>query len=166
MGLALLALGPLLQAHDPYEITADFRSDAKYVELRVTFARQTAMKVAREETNGRAQFGPNQFEEVRPALEKCARRVLVLSSAEGGADDRPVELVELTASLTPESDIEFRAVYARPAVTKLNFEAPFLRALEDPGYVAIVHWIHEGRVAREARLHRDSPRIALTVPPP
>lgn len=165
--LALFAATlPVLRAHDPYEITAEFRSDAKYVELRVTFARQTAMKVARAEANGRIQFGPNQFEEVRPALEKCARRVFALRTGDNAATAATaLEPIELGAALTPESDIEFRLLYARPAANTVRFEAGFLRDLEDPGYVAIVQWIHEHRVVTEHRIHRDAPSVALPVPP-
>lgn len=157
--LAACAAAPAALAHDPYEITSDLRVETKHLELRVTFARLTALKVAAPETGGRKQFGPNQFDEVKAALEQCARRAIRLSVA-----GQPLAPSEVEASLTIESDIEFRLVLPRPAAGPVRFEAAFLRDLEDPGYAAVVQVIHRRKVIKHELLRRDAPVAELALP--
>ncbi|HEX2855696.1 MAG TPA: hypothetical protein VHO24_20845 [Opitutaceae bacterium] len=155
----LVVTATAVLAHDPLEITADVRLAGEWMEVTITQSRFTALALCAEATGGRKTFGPNQFDEVKPALEKCARGVFPVSVA--GRKLVP-KLVE--ATLTRESDIEFRLVFPRPAKGPVQLDAALLRTLKDPGYGVLVTVIADHALVVRRTLHVDDSTMEAALP--
>lgn len=125
-------LGPVrASAHDPFEISTDAHSDASGLKVHTTLSLATAGRICLPAAAPSRRLMAQDFSTFRGQLERCARDFYALGS--GG---KPLPLLSLALSLSPEDDLEIRAVYARPTLSPLSFEAVGLRGL--PAVAGIV----------------------------
>lgn len=125
LGIALGALAPArASAHDPLEITTDAHLDAAGLNLHTTLSLDTAARACLSGAAPARRLVAADFPPLRARLERCARDFYALGS--GG---KPLSLLSLSLSLSPEDDLELRARYARPSESPLSFEASGLTRL-------------------------------------
>ena len=130
--LALLcALIPTARAHDPFEA---FHSATLYpdrLELVVTMAQSTVLKLIDSTANIPA-LTPENLSTHHPRLVRAAVLLFILTSAK-----KQLSAHAANVELTEENDLIFRVTYPRPAPGKLYFSAAYLRNLGD-GYGGII----------------------------
>ena len=119
------------RAHDPYEAfhTAIVHPDR--LELIVTMAQSTALKLL-DPTAKIPALTPENLATHRPRLVREAALLFILTSARKQLTARAA-----TIELTEENDLIFRVTYPRPAPGPLYFSAAYLRRLGD-GYGGIL----------------------------
>lgn len=111
-------------AHDPLEITTDAHIDVSGLNVHTTLSLDTAARICLSaEEPARRLTGPD-FAQFREQFAGCARAFYALGS--GG---KQLALLSLSLSLSPEDDLEMRAVYARPTASPLSFDASGLKGL-------------------------------------
>lgn len=122
LGLLLLATSPV-SAHDPFEITTDAHLEVYGLNVHTTLSLESAARMC---LNAPAvpRFRGSDFPRFFAQFEACARDFYALSS--GGA---PLAARSLSLSLSPEDDLEIRAMHERPAKSPLVFDAARLRGL-------------------------------------
>jgi hypothetical protein len=129
--LVFWSLGPSLCAHDPYEAFTAIVIRADRLELTLTMARSTALKLIDPELRIRA-LTPENVAEHRPPLEREGRLLFILTSLR-----TQLAAQKINVELTEENDITFTVTYPRPAPGRLLVHAAYLRKLGE-GYGGIV----------------------------
>lgn len=129
--LVLWSLGPSVDAHEPHEIWTLAVVRADRLELGVTMAQSTALRLIDPELRAGALTFQN-FEAHRPRLEKEAATLFVLTA---GRNTLAAQRVDV--QLTDENDVVFRIASPRPKAGRLHFHAAFLKKLGQ-GYGGIL----------------------------
>jgi hypothetical protein len=123
--VALGLLAPArASAHDPLEITTDAHVDVSGFNVHTTLSLDTAARICLTGAPPGRRLAVPDFSQFRPQFERCARDFYAVDS--GG---KRLTLLSLELSLSPEDDLEIRAVYARPSASPLSFEALGLKGL-------------------------------------
>ena len=124
----VLLSAPLAQAHDPFDIwsLATLRPDA--LQLEVTMAKVTALRLIDPEGKLRALSFEN-FSEAMRRLERAGPTLHVLTSGR-----KTLVATKVAVELTEENDVVFKITFPRPPPGKLHVHAAFLKKLgEDYG---------------------------------
>lgn len=129
--LAFTALLPVARAHDPFEAFHSATLRADRLDLVVTMAQSTALKLI-DPAGKIAALTPKNLPEHRAALVREGATLFTLTSASTPLTPRPVEI-----ELTEENDLVFKITYPRPAPGKLYFFAGYMKKLGD-GYGGIL----------------------------
>lgn len=130
LAAVLFATLPAARAHDPYESWAVATVRPEALELSITMAPSTALRVVDPEKSIRT-FSAETFASHRAKFERAAGDLFLLTSGR-----KPLAARSCEASLTEENNVVFKLTYARPAAGLLLVRAAFLRQL-GPGYGAI-----------------------------
>jgi hypothetical protein len=129
--LCALLAAPPARAHDPFEAFHSATVHPDRLELVVTMAQATALKLIDPTTKIPA-LTPENLPTHRPRLVRAAALLFILTSAK-----KQLSAQAATVELTDENDLIFRVTYPRPAPGKLYFSAAYLRNLGD-GYGGIL----------------------------
>ncbi len=131
LSLAYLVLAPTARAHDPFEAfhTATLRPDR--LDLVVTMAQATALKLL-DPSARTPSLTPQNLSSHRPRLLREAALLFIVTSAAAQLKPRTTAV-----ELSDENDLIFRVTYPRPSVGRLFFSAAYLRRLGD-GYAGIL----------------------------
>lgn len=160
LGLLLAVLTGPARAHDPYECWTSALVRAEYLELTVTMAQSTALRLIDPEMKLRG-LTSETFEQVRGQFEKAAPALCILT-----ANRRPVASNRVRVEFTDEFDIVFKVFYPRPSPGKLHFHAAFLKKLGE-GYGGILEASDtSGNHLGWEQLSFDNPNYEFTVLPP
>jgi hypothetical protein len=158
---ALLFVAPVARAHDPYEAWTLAVVRSERLELGITMAQSTALRLIDPEMKARALTFQN-FEAHRPRLEKEAAALFVLTS---GRDTR-LTANRVEVQLTDENDVVFKIAWPRPAPGRLHFRATFLAKLGQ-GYGGILEVSDtSGNHLGWEQLSWENPSFEVTVPAP
>lgn len=157
--VSLLALAPPARAHDPYEA---FHSAVIYsdrLELVVTMAASTALKLI-DPAAIPPDLTTESFAALRPHLLRAATALFALRSAQKLLPPRTA-----TVELTDENDIVFRVIYPRPSPGRLRLTAAYLEKLGD-GYGGLLEFTdHRRQNLGWEQLLYAHPNFELTLPP-
>ena len=122
---------PPARAHDPFEAFHSAKLHSDRLELVVTMAQSTALKLI-DPTAQIASLTLENLAAHRPRLIREAAMLFILTSVR-----QPLVSRTATVELTDENDLILRVTYPRPAPGKLYFSAAYLRRLGD-GYGGIL----------------------------
>jgi hypothetical protein len=158
LGLALSAPG--LLAHDPYESFTLASVRAGDLELNMTIAQVTAIKLI-DTNNTIPGLTIENFPKYRDRLAAEARTLWIVTSLK-----TVLTVTRVTAELTEENDVSFKIYFPKPALGRLHFHAAFLKKLGD-GYGGILDTTDtEGRQLGWEQIAWDQPNLEITVLPP
>ena len=121
----------VLRAHDANEITAEAWIRGATIELTVTMARSTAMRVLAGGVEAQA-FAPADFPTVRDRLAAIAPRLFDVTGGNVALKPRSARV-----ALAVEDDVEFKLVYPLPTTLPLRFRATHVTSLPDEYGVAL-----------------------------
>lgn len=164
LGLLLLwsllsAFSSSARAHDPYEAFATVTLHADRLELEITMAVSTALKLIDPEGK-LPPLRPENLAQHRPRLTREAELLFILTS-----ERKPLKALHTDIELTPENDLIFTVKYPPPAAGRLLFSAAFLRRLgEGYGGIIEVNDRHGQNLGWE-QLRWAQPNFDLTLPP-
>ena len=127
---ALLLAGPL-HAHDPSESWTEVIVHADEMEMLVTMAQVTALKLIDPEAKIQ-QLTPENFAEHRARLLQEGRTLFKLTSLK-----TPLASRRLDVELTEEGDVAYKIIFPRPAPGLLMFDAQFMKKLGE-GFGGII----------------------------
>jgi hypothetical protein len=156
--VAVFSLASSARAHDPFEAfySATLRPDR--LDLSITMAQATALKLIDPTAQIPALTAEN-LATHRPRLLREAATLFILTSARKALASRAA-----TIELTDENDLIFRVTYPRPAPGPLYFSAAYLRRLGD-GYGGILEITdHAGKNLGWEQLLWSRPNFEVTVP--
>ena len=155
----LLACATSLRAHDTYEVTMTATIRPATMDLVLTFAGATALRLT-DAPPLRAPLTPEQFTALRPKLTAVAAELFALTSAQ-----KLLALRTTTLRLTEENDIEFTLTYPRPAAGPLKFRPAFLARLGEGygGLLEVADTAGHHLVWEMILSEKDTPMV--TVPP-
>ncbi|MBI5767443.1 MAG: hypothetical protein HZA93_06575 [Verrucomicrobia bacterium] len=162
LGLWSFVLGfvPRARAHDPYESFTLVTVRADALELTLTIAQATALKLIDPPSRIAGLTGEN-FPEHRPRLAAVGREMFTVTSA-----TQPLAARNVTVELTEENDVTFKIDYPRPTPGRLRIHAAFLRKL-GPDYGGILDSTDaEGRQLGWEQISWENPNLEITVPSP
>ena len=130
LALALCSLATPARAHDPFEAftAAVIRPDR--LDLIITMAQSTALKLI-DPAARLPSLAPENFAEHRPRLLREGAALFTITSVRTPLAPRKVDV-----ELTEENDVVFKITYPRPAAGRLLFSAAYLKKLGD-GYGGI-----------------------------
>ena len=130
VAISLGALIPTARAHDPFEAftSATIRHDR--LDLIITMAQSTALKLI-DPAARIPSLTPENFAEHRPHLLREGAALFTITSVRTPLAPRKVDV-----ELTEENDVVFKLTYPRPAPGRLRFSASYLKKLGD-GYGGI-----------------------------
>jgi hypothetical protein len=135
-GVLCVTLGLLwaarVSAHDPFEITSDAHVDASGLNVHTTLSLDTAVRLCLAAAAPARRLVRGDFEQFRAPLAGCARDYYLITS---GRERLAVR--SLSLQLSPEDDLEVRAVHARPIESPLSFDAQGLKGLPEHGGVVL-----------------------------
>ena len=157
LGLWSLVISPSAQAHDPYEsfTLATIRADD--LELNMTMAQVTALRLIDPKATIAGLTAEN-FPKYRDRLAAEARTMYVVTSVK-----TPLTVRRVTVELTEENDVSFHIIYPRPALGRLHFHAAFLKKLGD-GYGGILDTTDtEDRQLGWEQISWENPNLEITV---
>ena len=157
---AIMVCAGTVRAHDPYEsfTLATIRDDD--LELNMTMAQSTALKLI-DPQNKIAGLTIENFSKHSDRLIEAGRGMFVVTSLKGALVVRRV-----TVELTEENDVSFKIFYPRPAPGRVHFHAAFLKKLGD-GYGGIIDSTDaEGRQLGWEQISWENPNLEITVLPP
>lgn len=165
LALCLLALfsalaSARLAAHDIYEASANalLRPDA--LEIGVTMAQATALRLIDPDGKTPVLTAEN-FAAHRAALLHAAAALFVVT-----AGKKPLAATQAEVELTDENDLVFKILYPRPPPGRLHFHAAFVKKL-GPGYGGILEATGTtGNHLGWEQLSFENPNLEVTVPPP
>jgi hypothetical protein len=156
--LLLAVVTHSVRAHDLYEIwtIAVLRTDQ--LELGITMAQATALRLIDPQSKVAAITAEN-LSAHRERLEKEAATLCVLTTGRNQLAARKVEV-----ELTEENDIVFRIIYPRPPPGRLHFQAGFLKKLGQ-GYGGLFDANDSvGKHLGWDLLSFQNPNIEITIP--
>ena len=154
---ALFALSATARAHDPYEsFTLATVRDGE-LELNMTMAQSTAIRLI-DSTGIVAGLSVENFPKFRERFATEARTMWVVTSLKA-----PLVVRKVIVELTEENDISIRIFYPRPALGRLHFHAAFLKKLGE-GYGGILDTADtEGRQLGWEQISWENPNLEVTV---
>ena len=164
-GLLVVALFAALlpvsaRAHDPYEIWTIAVLRADHLELGITMAQSTALRLVDPQMKGGAISFEN-FASHRARLEQEAAVLCILT-----AGRKPLTARKIEVELTEENDVTFRIAYPRPPPGRLHFHAACLKKL-GAGYGGILDASDtSGNHLGWEQLSFENPNFEVTVPAP
>ena len=126
-----LASGAPALAHDPYEAFASFVVHADRLELILTMAQSTALRLI-DPAARIPSLTPENLTTHRPRLLREGTAVFNLTSGR-----KPLAVRQVEIELTEENDFVFRVTYPRPPPGRLHLHAAFVTKLGE-GYGGIV----------------------------
>ncbi len=121
-----------VRAHDPLDITAQARLLPGGIELRLTLAWSTASRLLADGPAG-AVIRPEQFDEIRPALELRAPAFLPVS-----ANGKTLAPKSVATELSRDGDVKILLLFPAVAATRFRFDAALLKALPEGGTVFLL----------------------------
>ncbi len=155
---AAFALAPAARAHDPVEIWTEAIVYPDRLELLVTMAQVTALKLA-DPSARIAALTPDNFPEHRAKLRVEGARLYVVKS-----DRTPLVARAVAVELTDELDVAFKITLPPPAPGRLRFEATFLTKLGE-GYGGILSvGDPAGREIGFEQISWDLPNFEVVLP--
>jgi len=125
--LTFLALTAPVRAHDPYEAFHSAALSRDRLEMIITMAQSTALRLI-DPAARIPGFTQENFSVHRSALLREAAALFRLTSAA-----RPLPAQSAAVELTDENDVVFRVTFPRPGPGPLTFSAAYLAKLGD-GY--------------------------------
>jgi len=157
---AALALASAARAHDPFESWTEAIVQSDRLEVFVTMAQATALKLVDAEARVTA-LSPENFPALRDRFVREGAALFILT-----ASRKPLPPREVTVELTEELDVAFKLVYARPAPGRLHFHAAFLKKLGE-GYGGIVDvGDNAGHQFGWEQISWENPNLEVVVPSP
>src|SRR5262245_24116315 len=123
LALTLLTVVTPVRAHDAFEIWTIAVLRADHLELGITMAQSTALRLIDPQMKAGA-ISVETFPSHRARLEQEGARLCTLTSARKALVPRTVEV-----ELTDENDIAFKVIYARPVPGPLHVHAAMLKKL-------------------------------------
>lgn len=149
-----------VQAHDPYEISAETKTRADHLELVLTLARSTASYASGRDDAERRVFEPKDFESAKPRLLAAAPTFFVFRAGEEKLVPRTIEV-----ALTIEDDVELRLTYPRPAPGKVVIKGEVFAMLPSEPYGSTFHFYGpKGELLAFKFINADDPLVAATMP--
>ena len=157
--LILFTLATTARAHDPFEAFASAVVRPDRLDLIITMAQSTALKLI-DPAARIPSLTPENFAEHRPRLLREGAALFVVRSVHTQLTARKIEI-----ELTEENDVVFKLSYPRPAPGRLLFSAAYLKKLGD-GYGGIfeVNDDSDHNLGWEQLLWAQ-PDLEVTVPP-
>jgi hypothetical protein len=157
--LALCVLATTARAHDPFEAFTSAVVRADRLDLIITMAQSTALKLI-DPTARIPSLTPENLAEHRPRFLREGAALFVVTSVHTKLTARKIEI-----ELTEENDVVFKLTYPRPAPGRLLFSASYLKKLGD-GYGGIfeVNDDSDHNLGWEQLLWAQ-PNLEVTVPP-
>ena len=129
--LLVAAFVSTARAHDPYDSWSSVTVFPDRIELAVTLAQSTALRLVDPDRNIRG-LTLGTFEKHRAVFERHAPGLYVLT-----AGRKRLVAGKSTAELTDENDVIFKIEYPRPPAGPLHFHAAFLVVLGE-GYGGLI----------------------------
>ena len=123
LAAAVLAVPVQVRAHDPSECWAEVIVRANEMEVLLTMAQVTALRLV-DPAKKIAQFTEENFATHRPALLKEGETLFAITALKTNLPPRKVEV-----ELSEELDIAYRIVFPRPAPGLVVIDAAFLKKL-------------------------------------
>ena len=148
------------RAHDPFEAFHSVTLHPDRLELVITMAQATALKLI-DPTAKIPALTTDNLAAHRPRLVREAALLLILTSAR-----KQLTVRAATIELTDENDIFFKVTYPRPAPGRLLIHAAYLRRLGD-GFGGLLE-VNDpaGKNLGWEQLLWSRPNFEITVPPP
>lgn len=155
---ALLAAAPA-RAHDPFEAFHSATLHADRLEVVITMAPVTALKLIDPTAQLPALTAEN-LATHRPRLLREAATLFIFTSAR-----QPLAARSATIELSDENDLIFRLTYPRPAAGPFYISAAYLRRLGD-GYGGLFELTDDtGKNLGWEQLLWSRPNFEVTLPP-
>jgi hypothetical protein len=159
-GIAALFLTTSARAHDAFEIWTIAVLRADHLELGITMAQSTALRLIDPQMKARAITFEN-FGAHRERLEQEAARLCILTH-----DRKPLAPRKIDVELTEENDIAFKVIYPRPPPGPLHCHAAMLKKLGQ-GYGGLFDASEpNGRNLGWEQLSFENPNFEITIPAP
>ena len=150
----------LAYAHDPYESWTSATLRPNELELAITMAQSTALRLIDPQAKIAA-LAPDNFATHRPRLAEEAAALYILTAGKKLLASPQIEVV-----LTDENDVAFKVTYPRPAPGRLHFHAAFLRKLGQ-GYGGILDASDTlGNHLGWEQLSWENPNVEIAIPAP
>ncbi|HET7540992.1 MAG TPA: hypothetical protein VFK05_14010 [Polyangiaceae bacterium] len=146
-------------AHDPFEITTDAHLDAGGLNVHTTLSLDSAVRLCLPKAAPARRLVRSDFEGFRRELERCARDYYAVTS--GG---QSLSVRSLSLSLSPEDDLEVRAVHDRPVHGPLTFDALRLKELPEAGGIVLTVTGQRSFLGQKL-LRRGDARLELPITP-
>jgi hypothetical protein len=143
------------RAHDPFQITTDARIFSDRLDVRVTMAERTAVKICLGEA-APATLAPGEFEKARGAFESCSLYRLT-------AGGEPLAPSAVRVALTSEGDIQTVISFPLPTASPLVFDAVHLARLSNATYGAELVVTGANSVLGQKLLRRDDSTLAVEL---
>jgi len=125
--------------------------------LHTTLSLDTAARACLSAPPAARRFNAADFPRLRSEFERCARDYYALSA--GG---KPLALLSMSLQLSPEDDLELRAVYAPPTASPLILEAVGLRGMP-PATGMVLTVTGRRSFLGQKLLHPDDPRFERAI---
>jgi hypothetical protein len=155
---ALLAVP--LHAHDPSESWTEIIVHPDEMELLVTMAQVTALKLI-DPAKKIPEFTPENFAQHRPRLLQAGAALFAVTSLKS-----PLVARKIDVQLTEEGDIAYKIIFARPAPGLLMFEAAFMKKLGE-GFGGIIAAADEdGHQLGWDQLSSENTTLVVMLPKP
>jgi hypothetical protein len=156
--MLFIALGAPARAHDPYEAFTAIVVRADRMELTLTMAQSTALKLI-DPAARIAGLTPENIATHRPQLVREGAALFIVTSLRAPLAARKVEV-----ELTEENDVVFTVTYPRPAPGRLLLSAAYLKRLgEGYGGIATVDDESNRNLGWEQLLW-ERPNFEATIP--
>ncbi len=157
--VAALLAAPL-RAHDPAESWTEAIVHPDQLELLVTMAQVTALKLI-DPAGKIAQLTPENFAQHRARLVQAGAVLFTITSVKTQVAARRVDV-----QLTEENDVAFRIIFPRPAAGVLMFEATFIKKLGNGIGGVIDASDTEGHEFGWEQLTPENTTLVVTLPKP
>lgn len=156
---ALSAVVQAARAHDPYDAFTSATLHPDRLELILTIAASTAVRLIEAETIVPPLTAAN-WPELRPRFERAGATFFELT-----AKDTPLKPRAVAVELSDENDLIFHIIYPRPEAITLVFCAAYLKKLGD-GYGSVLEFNdHNSRNLGWEQLLWAHPHFTATLPP-
>jgi len=129
--LAAVLLAVPLRAHDPSESWTEVIIHADNMEMLVTMAQVTALKLI-DPAKKISQLTPENFAQHRPRLIQEGATLFAVTSLKTPLASRKIDV-----ELTDEGDVAYKIIYPRPAPGLVMLNAAFMKKLGD-GFGGII----------------------------
>jgi hypothetical protein len=153
------ALAPAARAHDPYDAFTSATLHPDRLELILTIAASTALRLIDPDSALPALNTAN-WSELRPRFQRAGATLFALT-----AKDQQLEPRAIAVELSDENDLIFHITYPCPRAGTLEFYAAYLKKLGD-GYGSILDF-HDpsGRNLGWEQLLWAHPNFTVAIPP-
>jgi len=152
-------LAPAARAHDPYDAFTSATLHPDRLELILTIAASTALRLI-DPDSALPPINPADWSELHPRFLRAGATLFKLT-----AKDQQLEPRAIVVELSDENDLIFHIVYPRPEAGTLIFYAAYLKKLGD-GYGSILEFNDpSGRNLGWEQLLWAHPDFTATLPP-